>query len=82
MKLYIAWRDGLWPAWPVGDTLPDAVVRGLFSVEPPSLRSVLIWLLSRDVMVVAAAVCLVVWLLGFWSDGGDGPDDRPGEVSR
>ena len=82
MKLYIAWRDGLWPAWPLGDNLPDAVVRGVFSLEPSSVRSALIWLLSQDVLEVTAAFCLLVWLVSLFGDDGGRADDRTGDVSR
>jgi len=82
MKIHIAWRDGLWPSWPLGDYLPDAVVRGVFAVEPLSVRSALVWLLSRDILGVVAAICLLVWALGLFGNEGGSADGRPGEVSR
>ena len=80
MKLYLAWRDGLWSNWPLGDFLPDAAVRAVFATQEPILRTVLVWSLSRDVVEWAAAVCLVLWLLNLSGNAG-GDDDDNGEAS-
>jgi hypothetical protein len=63
MKVYLAWRDGMWPDWPLGDHVPDALVHWVFSLGAAPVRAALVWLLSRDVVEWAAAACLVLWLL-------------------
>lgn len=63
MRVFVAWRDGLWLDWPLGDSLPDAVVRWVFAVTDETVRSVLAWLLRQDVLYFAAAVSLVLWVL-------------------
>lgn len=82
MKLYLAWRDDLWPNWPLGDYLPDAVVRAVFTIREPTLRSGLVWLLSQDVVAWAAGVCLVLWGLALSGNAGGGGDDTKKPVSR
>lgn len=77
MKCWLAWRDGLWPDWPLGDVVPDAAVRWIFSLDAAGVRVVLVWLLARDVLEWAAAVCLVLWLLTLpGAAGRDGTDHR------
>ena len=78
MRLYVVWRDGMWLAWPLGDFLPDALVRRLFALPDAGPRDALVWLLGQDALYWVAAVCLVVWLLaapGRTTPGGD--DDEP-----
>jgi hypothetical protein len=82
MKAYLAWRDGIWPRWPLGEYLPDGVVRTVFSPETESIRTIVVWLLSRDVVECAAAVCLVLWLLQLVGNGRTGEPDREDAVSR
>lgn len=82
MKLYVAWRDRLWPQWPLGDFLPNGVVLGLFSPSAASVRSVLVWLLSRDLVEWAAAACLVLWLLTLPGNGEGDLDDHQEDMSR
>ena len=82
MKLYVSWREGVWQAWPLGDYLPDAVVRAVFSLGTASIRSALVWILSQDVVIVVAAVCLLLWLLGLFGNEGDSGGDSGGDVSR
>lgn len=64
MKLVVLWREGLWLDWPLGNYLPDAIVRWVFSLRYQPLRSGLVWALSRDVVYHAAAISFVIWLLG------------------
>ena len=63
MRLYVVWREGLWLEWPLGDVVPDAVVRRVFALEAAGLRDAAVWLLGRDVLYWVAAVCLFLWLL-------------------
>ena len=72
MKVYLAWRDGMWPLWPLGECLPEGLVRIAFSPPAEPVRDVVVWLLSRDVVEWAAAACLGLWLLGLGGgrDGG------------
>lgn len=82
MKLYVACREGMWFDWPLGDYLPDAVVRAVFALPDGGFRAVLTWLLRQDVMYHAAAVTIVLWLLlpSGRGDGGDGPSgDKPSD---
>jgi len=57
-------------------------LRTVFSPETESVRQVMVWLLSRDVVECAAVVCLVLWLLQLGGDGRDGTHDREDAVSR
>ena len=82
MKVHIAWRDGLWPVWRLGDTVPDAVVRAVFSLEAAPVRSALVWLLSRDVVGVVAAICLIVLVLDLFANIGGSPGDHEDALSR
>jgi hypothetical protein len=82
LKAFLAWRDGVWPHWPLGEYLPDPVVRAVFSPETESVRAVVVWLLSRDVVECAAAVCLVLWLLNLVGNGRTGRGDQTDAVSR
>lgn len=82
MKAYLAWSDGVWPRWPLGEYLPDVVVRTVFSPEIESARAVVVWLLSRDVVECAAAVCLVLWMLQLIGNGREGEHAREDVVSR
>lgn len=82
MKLYLAWRDGLWPDWPLGDYLPDAVVRAVFATPDSALRTGLVWLLSRDLVEWAAAACLVLWVIALSGNAGGDGDDTGENVSR
>ncbi|MFP5258759.1 MAG: hypothetical protein ACLGQH_07025 [Acidobacteriota bacterium] len=63
MRLYVAWREGLWLDWPLGDFVSDAVVRRVFALENAWLHRVAVWLLEQDVLYYAAVVSLAVWLL-------------------
>lgn len=63
MRLFVAWREGLWLEWPLGDFVPDALVRRVFALEQPGLRDAAIWLLGLDVLYWVAAGCLLQWLL-------------------
>jgi hypothetical protein len=90
MKVLVAWREGLWLDWPLGDYLPDAVVRALFALPDGRFREILTWLLRQDVIYHAAAIALLLWLLHLAAgagrgNGGDGfpggePPDRVTEV--
>ncbi|WP_428569062.1 MAG: hypothetical protein ACP59X_10470 [Solidesulfovibrio sp. DCME] len=90
MKVFVAWRDGLWLDWPLGDVLPNAVVRALFALPDGRLRDILTWLSRQDVIYHVAAIALVLWLLHLAAmagrgGGGDGfsggePPDRVTEV--
>ncbi len=89
MKAYVAWREGLWLDWPLGNYLPDAAVRWVFSLPDGAFRGVLAWLLRQDVIYHAAAVALLIWLLGLIGGpsagkGGDRfpGDDPPGRVKE
>ncbi len=82
LKAFLAWRDGGWPDWPLGGSLPDAVVRMIFSPETKSVRHVIIWLLSRDVVEWAAAICLVLWLLNLVGNDRGGRSDTKDVVAR
>ncbi|UJX40693.1 hypothetical protein K9F62_18670 [Desulfovibrio sp. JY] len=63
MKLFVAWRDGLWLDWPLGDYLPDAVVRWVFRLPEGAPRTALVWVMGQDVVYQAAAVTCCIWLL-------------------
>lgn len=84
MKAYVAWRDGVWLDWPLGNALPDALVRWVFSLPDGPFRAVLEWLMRQDVIYHAAAVTLLIWLLGLVAgspeDKGDDPSGRVKEV--
>lgn len=82
IKLFFVWRDGLWPGWPLGDFMPDPVVRAVFAIAVQPVRSVMVWVLSRDVVSVVAAVCLVLWLLDLPGDAEADDEGRSGSVSR
>lgn len=73
MKLYVAVREGVWLDWPLGDFVPDAVVRWVFARPDAAIRAVLVWSLGRDVLYYAAGAALVLWGLSFW--GGASADD-------
>ena len=75
MRLYVAWREGLWLEWPLGDFVPDAVVRRIFALEQPGLRDAASWLLGRDVLYWVAAGCLILWLLTGSGEAGPANDD-------
>lgn len=80
MKVYLAWRDGMWPRWPLGDWLPEGVVRTVFAAATGPVREIAVWLLSRDIVEWAAAACLGLWLLNLAGgrpagDSGADPDD-------
>lgn len=82
MKLFVALRDGVWLYWPLGDYLPDAVVRAVFALPEGGVRRMLTWLMRQDVMYHAAAVSLLLWLLtlsgsGGKDDGSDSSGDAP-----
>lgn len=80
MRLFVAWREGLWLEWPLGDFLPDTAVRLVFSLDNDTLRQMLGWLLARDVLYWAAGVCLLLWLL--ITPGGASPAGGQDESSR
>jgi hypothetical protein len=74
----------VWLDCPLGNALPDALVRWVFSLPDGSFRAVLEWLMRRDVIYHAAAVTLLIWLLGLVAgspeDKGDDPSGRVKEV--
>ncbi len=78
LKVFVALREGLWLDWPLGDFLPDVLVRWVFSLESPPVRSVLAWVLSRDVLHGAAALSLVLWLLTLSGNASAPSADLPG----
>ncbi|MHC1789038.1 hypothetical protein [Solidesulfovibrio sp.] len=80
MRLFVVWREGLWLEWPLGDFLPDHVVRLVFSLGNDLLLHVAVWLLARDVLYWVAAVCLLLWLL--IAPGGPSPAAGQDESSR
>lgn len=80
MRLYVAWREGLWLDWPLGDFASEAVVRRVFALENGSLRRVAVWLMEQDVLYYVAAVSLAVWLL--IPAGKASPADAEDDVSR
>ncbi|EHJ46555.1 hypothetical protein DFW101_0538 [Solidesulfovibrio carbinoliphilus subsp. oakridgensis] len=74
MKLFVAIREGLWLDWPLGNFVPDAVVRWVFVRPDAAARTVLAWLLGQDVLYYVAAVALALWgmtLLGGASGAGN-----------
>jgi hypothetical protein len=77
MKAYVAWREGLWLDWPLGDYLPDAVVHWVFAFPDSPTRSTLEWLMGRDVLYYAAAVSLVLWLLNLSGGSSVITEDEP-----
>lgn len=82
MKLFVALRDGVWLYWPLGDILPDAVVRAVFVLPEGGIRQMLTWLMRQDAMYYAAAVTLLLWLFTLFGSGGKGEGgDSPGDPS-
>jgi len=77
MKAYVFWRDGFWPDWPLGEFVPDAVVRFAFAVSDSPVRAALAWLLRGDVLYHAATVSLVLWLLNYSGESSGGGSDGP-----
>lgn len=73
MKVYVAWREGLWLDWPLGEYLPDALVRAVFSLPDGRIREALTWLLRQDVLYHVAAITLLLWLLAPSGKPGRGP---------
>lgn len=80
MRLYVVWRDGMWLAWPMGDVLPDALVRRIFTWPDGGPRDALVWLLRQDALYWVAAVCFVLWLIAAPGRSAPGGDDD--ELSR
>jgi len=80
MRVFVAWQEGLWLDWPLGDYLPDSVVRWVFALPNASTRAVLVWILGRDVLYHAAVLSLLLWLVtlrgGSQSVGKDGHSPR------
>ncbi len=78
MKVFVAWREGVWLDWPLGDHVPDEVVRRAFAAPAGPVRSALVWVLGQDVLYLAAAVSLVLWLLSLSGapDSGNGSRQR------
>ncbi len=81
MKLFVAFREGLWLAWPLGNFLPDAMVRWVFALPRPTVRAVLAWLLGQDVLYYVAGVCLALWCLNLWggTSSAESPDRSPAD---
>ena len=77
MRLFVAWREGLWLVWPLGDYLPDSVVRWVFSLSQPAVRAALAWAMGQDVLYVAAVVSLLLWLLAVVRPSSETEDDGP-----
>lgn len=65
MKIFVALRDGLWLDWPLGEFMPDAVVRWVFRLPAGGVRTALVWGMSQDVVYYVASVTCLVWLLPF-----------------
>jgi len=80
MKLFVAFREGLWLDWPLGDFLPDAVVRWVFALPDATVRQALAWVLNQDVVYHAAAVSLVLWMMTLLSGSSadESRDHSPG----
>lgn len=77
MKLFVALRDGVWQDWPLGEFLPDAVVRAVFRLPAGAMRDAVVWVLARDVVYHAAAVTCLVWLLTFAAASSAKDGERP-----
>jgi hypothetical protein len=76
MKAFVVWREGLWLDWPLGDYLPDGLVRWVFALPDSQVRSVAAWLLGQDVLYHAAAISLVLWLCAFSGESPGVDDDK------
>jgi hypothetical protein len=77
MKLFVALREGLWLDWPLGNFVPDAVVRWVFARPDAAVRTALAWLLGRDVLYYVAAVTLALWGMALAGGPSDADNAAP-----
>lgn len=80
MKLFVAFREGLWLDWPLGDFLPDALVRWVFALPDATLRQALAWVLNQDVVYHAAGISLILWIATLF--GGSSPAESRDQSPR
>ncbi len=68
-KLYVFWTKGVWSDWAAGNFMPDALIRGVFSLKPSLARDALVWVLSLDVILYLLPFPLLIyWLDRFARD--------------
>ena len=80
MRLFVVWRDGIWLAWPLGNFVPDALVRKIFALNDAGPRRIIVWFLEQDILYCVAAICLAIWWL--IPAGSAAPADKQDERSR
>lgn len=62
-KLYFLWTKGVWVDWMLGNFLPDEMITFMFSLKSSVTREILVWLLSRDVLLYFLPFPLLVFYL-------------------
>ncbi len=62
-KIYVLKTKGIWPAWTVGDYLPDSVIRGVFSLKQAWLKDVLVRFLWLDLIFYLLPFPILIFLL-------------------
>ncbi len=69
-KAYVFFSEGIWLDWSAGNYLPDPMILAVIRMRPSPLKTMVIWLLSQDVLVLLLPFPLIV----AWIDGKLGRD--------
>jgi hypothetical protein len=68
-RMYVLYSEGIWLDWTVGDILPDAVIWTVIGMRASILKTMVIWLLSQDVLLYMAAFPIILAVLDRWPGG-------------
>lgn len=71
-RAYVLYSEGIWLDWTVGNIVPDPVVLAVIGMRPSVGKTLVIWLLSQDIVVYLLPFPIILALL----------DRRAGEERR
>ncbi|NDY55345.1 hypothetical protein G3N56_01115 [Desulfovibrio sulfodismutans] len=70
-RIYVRYSEGIWLDWTVGNALPDSMVMTVIGMRPSILKTMVIWLLSQDVLLYMLPFPIILAVLDRWPGGDD-----------
>lgn len=70
-RIYVMYSEGIWLDWTVGEAVPDSMVMVVIGMRPSILKTMVIWLLSQDVLLYMLPFPIILAILDRWPGGDD-----------